>query len=221
MDSRIKIALKFYDLKAEYLTPAVFVLILAVGFSSAFIPETLFSNVFFLIAYNVLTALLILFASTVYLYACICEFGGREHGGAGIREYIVRTLKSYHKLLLAYIIVLTACFAGFMLFFIPGLIVYTMLLFTSSFIVDKDAGIFKSMSMSYHATYGKKMEIFFILLLLNLIVLIPGIILILVIVPSGNVMMLTFVISFFVAVTNLVQQRITALLYIEFANRRL
>ncbi len=41
MDSRVKIALKFYDLKAEYLTPAVFVLILAIGFSSAFIPEEL------------------------------------------------------------------------------------------------------------------------------------------------------------------------------------
>ena len=209
-------SLKFYSLSAESLPPAVFVFILALGTISIFLPDKLLNDNWFYIIYNFINIILVFMASSVYLYACISEFSGKKYT---VRDCMTRVLHTLPVLTAAYILVTVADIVGLALFIIPGLVLYIMLMFFSCFILDAGSGVIQSIRESRRITTGRKMELFSIMLLLNLILIVPLVIIIIVAVPQNDMRIMTFVTTFFISLLGLVQQRAIALLYLDLKDK--
>jgi hypothetical protein len=206
----IRKALKFYDMKNERITPIIFIVILLVGFSGAFLPES--TNILDStnIIYNVIALIISFSASSIYLNAYIKELKGES---CTVGERASDVFKKLPKLITAAVFLALLTGIGLVLLVIPGIIIYLMFMFNTCFILDKGSGILKSLSQSKEASKGKKTDIFVILLLFNLILFVPLFIIIVFAFSSGNELVYLFVIAFVSTVANLMQQRLMALIY--------
>ena len=216
-------AARFYDLKNEQLARIIFIIILFVSFGSAFIPEAGALS----IAGNVVSVTLIFLVSTVYLTAYIKDIRGEEYTLDACFRIVTRNAGriiassvAYMTAIAVFIGLLTSPeIMGFiaMFIFIPVIIVYVMFLFSTCFVVDAGKGIADAYRASRNITYGYKGRIFSKLLGFNLVVGIPAFFAWSVAAASGKILAANFIIAFVGAVINLMQQRFTALMYIDLA----
>lgn len=227
-------SLKFYGLKAEYLTPVIFTIMLFVGFASQNISSIYFDRLVPLlntantdmtayldnikeITYNfmyinltgILTYIVLGLISTVYLIANIRQLKGESYS---FKSCIATAAKSMHKLIIASVLYILAISTGILLFILPGIIFYVMFIFNSCYILDKGNGVIGAFKASYKVTKGSKAQIFGIVVLFNLVILL---------VPSlfagsiSNSLINIFVASFLSAIFNLMFQRLVAHMYID------
>jgi len=214
-------ALKFYDLKNENLSRFIFLVILVVNFLGIFVPE----NVYLDIIFNLIRVAIIILASAAYLTVYIRELKGQT---CGMRECFRITGKNALKILAASISFIIAAIATFgvslsvealavaiSMLGIPLLVIYLMFIFNVCYVVDLGKGVAESYAASKRITYGYKRAIFFVILLFNFIVAIPLSFLMIIGMTTNNDLVFVFVVSFATSVISIMQNRLTALLYID------
>jgi hypothetical protein len=208
----IRRTLKFYELQKENVAPVIFTIILILGFSGAFIPGSadLKSPVF--IIYNTISLAGIYLVSLVYQYACIKELKGEEYS---LKECALGILAKMPVLVAASIIFLLGTALGLVLLVIPGFVFNFMFLFYTCFIIDKKAGVIGAFSCSKKLSHGRKLELFSIVLLFNFIILLPTLLISMSFASSDNTLVFNFVLTFISGITNLMQHRLTALMYVD------
>lgn len=205
-------ALKFYELKNEKLTPILFVVILFITFSGSIVPDNVEGTIYTNLIYTFIGMIVIYAASTVYLFAHIKELRGEL---CTVKSCVSFVLKRLLKILMAYIAFIAIVSTGLFLLLIPGLVFYHMFMFNTCYLLDKNATIIEAFNESKSLTTGKKMEIFFIFLVLNLILFIPLFIAVFSALSAGNDLILSFVLSFATTVLTIMQQRLTAMIYTD------
>lgn len=214
-------ALKFYELKNESLTRLIFVVILFISFAGFFVPN----NKYLLVAANFLVVTVTYLASTVYLAAYIKDLKGEDYTPKACIRLVAGSTFRIIGSSIAYLaaIALTLGFmilpelAGMLLLFliVPLLILYVTYLFSTCYVVDKRYGIAGAFKSSRKTTSGHKGAVFMTILLFNFIAAIPVTFIWLAVAGSNNILMVNFLISFLGAVLNLMQQRLTALMYMD------
>lgn len=214
-------ALKFYDLKNERLGQLVFIIILITNFLGIFVPD----NIYMDISFNLIRVTVISLASAVYITAYIRDIKGEDCEtrtcfgiatsnalkilGASV-SYLVSVIMAF-----GISISFEATAIGASLFGIPLLIVYLTFLFNVCYVVDKDKDVASSYRESRRATYGYKKTIFFIIFIFNFVLAIPLSIIMMMVMLSNNELIYVFVFSFVTAVFSIMQQRLTALMYVD------
>jgi len=201
-------ALKFYEMKNDRLTPILFVIILFAGFIGVFLPQTLAVT----IAYNLVSVLVIFFASNLYLCAYLRDLKREEYSLKTCAQVV---WKNILRLGIASVLYLLMTLVGSLLFVIPGIIIYVTFLFTPCFILDQSKSIFESFTASNRLSNGRKMQIFGVIVIYFLVLLVLMMTFTTMFGKSGNGLVLAFVVSFLGSVTNFMQQRLLALLYID------
>lgn len=217
-------ALKFYDVKNEKLSRAVFFLILLISFVPVFFPGELPLRILTGVVGVTLTYL----ASTVYLMAFIRDLRGIDYSvGSCFYSVAFKT----PTILLSSVMYLAAVaitlgmdliadmtqLSGVVMLFLIILffILYLMYHFNVCYIVDRDFGIAASYKASRLITAGRKRSLLARILAFNFIVGIPSSLFMTAAMSSGNVLVTAFIISFSAAIINLMQQRLTALMYMD------
>lgn len=217
----LKKALKFYELKNERLNRIIFIIILLTSFLGIFIPE----NGPFVAVDNLLGITIVYMASAVYLVAYIRDLKNEEYS---LKTCFILVVRNFFKIIFSSIAFLIGIVSmvgllafpeltgvAMAIFLIPLIIVYVMFLFNTCYIVDKGYGISQSYKSSKNITFGYKRAIFIIILFFNFIAAIPMSIILLVVFSVKNILAASFILSFAVAVLNLMQQRLTALMYMD------
>lgn len=208
----IRRALKFYDLKQDNVAPVLFTIIFVLSFSGTFIPgaEDFESPVF--IIYNIISMAGIYLASLIYQQACIKDLKGEKYT---LRECTGSIFSRVLPLLAASLIFLLGTALGFLLLFVPGVIFNLMFLFYTCFIIDKKTGMLQGFRQSKRLTQGRKLEIFSIVLLFNFIILLPILLIATSFISPEDTLIFSFVLTFASGMTNLMQQRLIALIYVD------
>jgi hypothetical protein len=217
----LKKTVKFYELKNERLSRMIFIIILSTSFLGIFIPE----EGSFVITGNLLGITVAYMASAVYLAAYIKDLKNEEYS---LKTCFVLVARNFFKIIFSSVafligIVSTVGLLAFpelirvvmAVFLIPLIIAYVMFLFNTCYIVDKGYGISQSYKSSKNITSGYKRAIFIIILLFNFIMAIPMSIVLLAASSVRNIFAANFILSFAAAVLNLMQQRLTALIYMD------
>ena len=210
MSVYLKRSLKFYEMKNETITPVIFTIVLFISFVGVFIPrrEGMLSAVD--IIYNAVSIIVVYLASSVYLISFIKELKGEDFTFAGSIRLVAG--KSF-RIIAATILYLAAVISGTLLLVVPGIVVYISFLFYNCFLTDAKTGIIEALKESKNMVKGRKLEIFGLIAMINIILL--PLMMITVLTFSGSQIVLSFVLTFVGAVTNIIQQRLTALIYVD------
>lgn len=205
-------ALKFYEMKNDKLARIVFLAILGGSLVSLFFPETQETTDIWYVVLNSVSVLFVNLASFLYLMAYLHDIKGETYTG---KELVSKLLVKAIPLLIGSILFLAGSVIGTVLLIFPGLVFNTMFLLYPCYIIDKDKNVIGSFGASSHATYGYKWRIFYILVMFALILFIPSLILISYASSTRNDLIFYFVFYFLSTITSLMQQRLTALLYMS------
>lgn len=213
--------LKFYELKNERLTRVIFLIILAISFSSALVPEE--SSL--VIPINLVGITLVFLASAVYLAAFLKDMKGEEYNISTCFRLIINNLFKIIVSSFTFIgtffitlgIIVDPMFTSILVLIlsIPLIVIYIMFLFNTCFIIDKQKGVVESFQDSRRVTSGFKRQIFLKLLGFNFFVGLPAALILVSATASGNILAANFVVSFVAAILNIMQQRLTALIYMD------
>ncbi|MDO8685554.1 MAG: hypothetical protein Q7J78_02670 [Clostridiales bacterium] len=212
MGEYIKKALKFYDIRFENITPVIFSAILFVSFTGVFYPEWSPETAFLIIVLNILSVFVINIVSAVYLYAAIQDLKGTPTSLSNAFKIVISKI---HVILTASIVLLIMTAAGFLLLLIPGIIIYITYIFNLCYITDKNSGFLTAFRKSSKLTKGRKMELFAIVFVLNIVLGIPSAFIMLMAGSSPNPLIFNFVIAFVAAITSLMLHKLTALMYFD------
>ena len=212
---------RFYELKNERLSRIIFLLILVISFLGIFVPDNIYING----AFSFISVTITFLASAVYLAAFIKDLKGEVYG---IKDCFKLISKNIFKVLIVSITYLltVAVTLGFIVspeiisylvifMFIPFIIIYLMFIFNICYVLDKGEGIIKSFKSSGDVTKGYKRGIFLIIFVFNFLLTVPLSFLMVAAVLSENSLIYAFVISFIAAILNFMQQRLTALMYMD------
>jgi len=220
--------LKFYDVD---ITPVIFLVILALSFSSVLFPESLMQKEVFINTYNAISVTVIYIMSSIYLFAYLDAKKGRNVTLSDILAYMK---KKCIKVILAallfggmlFIVIFTALLVQIqpiltivsLALIIVAFILYIMFVFHTCFIIEQDMGIIEAFRSSKRITAGRKGEIFLVIFLFNLVIFIPLFIIYSIAATTENILIWSFVISFIGTITTLVQQRLMADIYLLIKN---
>ncbi len=207
-------ALKFYELKNENLTPIIFLIILLVSFSGALLSDLLSKSIYLNVLFVIISFIIENIAATIYLKAYLNELKGEVSSFKDTFNYI---MGKFWKIILAYVAFIIIMVVGTFLLVIPGIIFYFMFMFNTCLILDKDMGVIEAFNSSRNLTHGRKMELFSLVVLFNLIIFLPLLIIVGVIMYSTTGLVFNFIISFAATILTIMQQRLTALLYKDLA----
>jgi len=213
--------LKFYELKDESLGRIIFLVILLTGLSDFFVPE---SNVLQLVLGCVRVAVIHV-ASSVYLAAYIMDLKGVTYKSGDCVKHVFKNIAGVLLASVSFLVSLAmligimlapeAFLYVFSLLSIPLIIIYFMFMFNVCYIVDKGIGILESFKLSMRLTKGVKGRVFLILFALYFLLSIPLGFISFPLLFLENNLVNSFVLIFVSAIISLVQQRVTALLYID------
>lgn len=203
-------ALKFYDMKNENLTPAIFVIILFTGFSGTILSDLLAKSVPFEILYNVISFIISNMAATVYLKAYLSELKGEA---CSFKDCINNVLGKFYKIILAYIAYFIIITIGAFLLVIPGIMFYFMFIFNICYILDKDLGVMEAFNTSRNLTNGRKMNLFALFVVFNLILFFPMLLVFVIAMYTTSNLIFSFIFSFITTILIIMQQRLIAMLY--------
>lgn len=214
-------ALKFYDLKNEKLTRIIFVLILFISFLSAFVPDKAILS----IPANLAGVTVVYLASAAYLAAFIKDLKGEKYSIKSCLELIASKAPAILASSVIYMATLAFTFGLIVLpditvllmflLIIPIVIVYMAFLFNVCYLLDKDMGVLHSYRASRRTTSGLKGSLFARVMGFNFLVAVPMSFVWIIALSSGNVLIANFVLAFAAAITNLMQQRLTVLMYMD------
>ena len=214
-------ALRFYSLKSEGITRGIFLVILFTSFLSALIQfNTIVTAVMSFVSITI-----IYLATAVYLAAYLKDLRGGEYTAGTcfgvISSNVLKIVAASINYLVTVFVILGFSLAPdaaallLVALTIPITVVYIMFFFAPCFIIDKGYGVIDAYKSSRKLTTGKKFAIFLKIIGFNMITSIPAFFLWMMAAPSNNLLVINFVISFTVAVMNLMQQRLVALMYID------
>lgn len=215
-------AVKFYDLRNENLTRALFVIMLFTSLVNIFIPGVRGNDMASNVISIIMNITVIPLAATIYLVAYLRELRGREYNVRGCARTVFSKAIRIILVYIAYIVLvyssmmLVLVFQAFILLIIPLAIFLSIFLFFSlCYIVDLGEGITGAFKAARATTKGYTGKIFMLSLVFNLILLIPLLFIVIPAQSSNNIYIFTFVISFISIMVNLMQQRLFALIYMD------
>lgn len=218
-----KKGLKFYELKNEALARYIFLVILLTGLVEFIIPE----NVYMQSVFGVIRLTIVHIASTIYLSAYLKELKGEDEMGntkACIKQVlgnIIRVMFSSVSYILSVVMLLgmflAPLAAGYVVtvLTIPVFLLYLIYFFNVCYIVDKKMGIAESYKASRKITKGIKGRIFMVVFTIYFVLSIPLSFILLPMYFSNSSIANAFVILFVSSIINIIQQRITALMYVD------
>jgi hypothetical protein len=105
--------------------------------------------------------------------------------------------------------------AGFILLVFPGFIFYTAFLFQTCYMVDYGKTVTAAFEASRKISYGYKWKMFGIIMAFTLIMFLPALMLLSLSTSTNNMLVQEFTFYFLLTIMNLMQQRLTALLYVS------
>lgn len=205
-------ALRFYELKNEYLTPVIFVTILFANFlaNSAAGQENTAGAGSMLVYIAGIVLMPLLFSA--YLYACIRDKKGEP---CTIGECVAMAVRNSGNLILAFLAYMMFIVLGGILLIVPGIIIAIVFVFNTCFIVDRDAGIGFAFRASRQITTGRRVEIFSIFLVFYVAILLPSVLIIFIALRIYNDLVSSFLVSFISTLAGLMQQKLIAMMYID------
>jgi hypothetical protein len=212
-------ALKFYQLKNESVSRILFVFILLISFVSVF-TDSAGGNLTRNIIISLVVYVVINLASSIYLYAYINDLKGKEYTFSGCLHSI---LKQSPKIIAVSLLFVTSIYMvinisvipGLSLLIIPVFALYIMFVFVMSYIVDLHEGLVGAFIASKNLTKGKMGKIFKVFFVFVGILVLPVFLLSAAASGASNVLVIYFIIYFITTVTNFMQQRLTALMYMD------
>jgi len=170
--------------------------------------EAVLHNVLVMTGINMLINILIYLVSVVYLIAFIKELRNEQYTPS---ECLKTAFRNSFKILLGFMVYVLLIGFGALLFIIPGIIIYTMFLFHTCYIVDKECSIVQAFKGSRYSSKGSRMQIFGIIAFMNILLFMLQS----VIGTSSNMVIYAFVSSFAATIFNLAYQRMIALMYVD------
>jgi len=205
-------SLRFYDLKNEFMTRVIFLVILFGSLSNAVLQ--LNEGIDDRIKYVLYVALVLVvnLAASVYTFAYIKQLRGENYSHI---ECMLAVLSKTFTISVAYIVYFAAILSAGLFLIVPGIIVYLMFIFYNCYIMDKDAGIFESFKLSKDLIYGYKYRIFGIMLLISLILMPFELFVLSLSMEYGNSLIFEFVFYFLSTIATLITQRLIAQLYVD------
>ncbi|MCR4435522.1 MAG: hypothetical protein QHH06_02840 [Clostridiales bacterium] len=204
LNEYFQVAFRFYNLKQEYLTPVLFVILLAIIFLPNLIQEINFT---FFAAY-IASRIVFYVVSTIYLLACIKEFKNEKYT---VKTLLKEVMLKIHKVIATWAIYDILTSAGMFLLIAPGIYFYLSYIFNICYLMDKNESIFGTFKASGKITSGIKLQILYAISFLVLLRLFPFI----AYDPAKKFLIFLFVLSFLASVTHLIQQRMVALMYMD------
>lgn len=214
-------SIKFYDLKNEKLGRYIFLVILLTGLAELLIPE----NIYFLSIFGVIRLTLVHFASTIYLYAYLKQLKGETCNTKAYIHYIfknaaaimISSVSFIASLLMLLGILIAPIGTSYVITIlsIPVLLLYLIYFFNICFIVDAKVTVADSFKLSSKATRGLKGRIFKIIFIMYLLLSVPLTFVLLPVYLSNSSLVSAFVFLFISSIISLIQQRLTALMYID------
>lgn len=219
-------ALKFFDLGDEYLTPVIFTIMLLAGFLGSFLIKPV-NDTGSMVQVDAATMLLYIFVGIVtklalsaYLTGCIRQFKGEKFTlGSSLMLAVRRSFKilaaSFIYTMFTTVLIFALALIGFLILALPVLVIYTMYLFHTCYIVDKNYGIAASFKASRNITKGYKWRIFTISLAFSLVYMLASLFVVGMFITSGSLLIYTFVLYFLLTIFNLMNERLIALIYCD------
>jgi len=204
--------LKFYEMKNESITQLIFIIILFAGFSAVMFFSRMDNSPYLFMFFGVLCFVIIYFASTIYLEAYLCELRGKDYS---FKSCFSSVISKFHKLVLSFISFSAILSIGTFLLIIPAFIFYFMFLFNTCYILEKNTGVMEAFNASRHLTTGRKMVIFSLFVVIDLILYFPMNIVPIITAILGNYLISIFVSIFGLSIVTIMQQRLIAMLYVD------
>jgi hypothetical protein len=232
-------AMKFYNLKTEYLTPLIFTISLIFYFISGYfvyklfpdvmgtlnnlisMPNSQITNLGWYMTISIITTFLVSTFASVFLIACIKELKGEEY-----------TIKKGFKLLSGkfYKIAFSSLLFSFaynillkVFFVIPGFIYYSIYLFYMCYAIDMKKRSADAFETSKIITKGHRMEIFSVVILFKIVSFISVNFIVLFVLSfitsilsiTNNSLVEVFVSAFMSTIIYLMETKLVALIYFD------
>jgi hypothetical protein len=240
----IRKAVKFHEIKGDWVAPVIFVLMLLIGFSGSVIPSEVLSSFYPNMLYNLVSMTLINFITAVYVFAFINDLSGRVYNSGSISTLLRRmgwriALTAFVTALLTLPVTLVASYtlSDSALYNLPDLetllerlalatvfmivyaaiiiILYLRYFLVFCYLVDKQTGLLASLKASAKRTRGNRAEIFAILIIVNVILFFASAFLMTFADLFRNVLIFSFITVFGSTIFGLVQQRLITLIYTD------
>jgi hypothetical protein len=213
--------LRFYELKDESLGRIIFLVILLTGLLDFLVHDSIYLQ----IVLACIRIAVMHIASTVYLTAYIMDLKGMVYKSSDCVKHVFKNIIGIMlasvsflvsiAMLIGILLAPVAALYVFSLLSIPLIILYFIFLFNVCYIVDKGKGILQSFKLSMRLTKGVKGRVFIILFTLYFLLSIPLGFITLPLLFLENSLVNSFVLIFVSTIISLVQQRVTALMYVD------
>ena len=223
----LKKSLTFFDLKAKYLTPVVFLVSLGIYVIAPFVIDLVGSSSQRLeleILINLLVYLSVSIISFVYLSAAIYEAKNEAYT---VKDCIRQTKQNVIMLLIITLLkspfylaqnVAFFDFFKYVVWFSPVLFVLLLFfLFSECIILDSGTSVVKSLIKSGRMTKGKRLRLLFIILFSDIVILYAGFTLIGLFIESSNenIVLLSYATMFILTIYSLMYYKRLAYLYVD------
>jgi hypothetical protein len=213
--------LRFYELKDESLGRIIFLIILLTGLLDFLVPESIYLQIIL----GCIRIAVMHIASTVYLTAYIMDLKGVAYKSGDCVKHVFKNIVGILfasvsflvsvAMLIGILVAPVVALYVFSLLSIPLIILYFIFLFNVCYIVDKGKDILQSFKLSMRLTKGVKGRVFIILFTLYFLLSIPLGLITLPLLFLENSLVNSFVFIFVSSIISLVQQRVTALIYVD------
>lgn len=240
----IRKAVKFHEIRGDWVAPVIFVLILLIGFAGSVIPSEILSSFYPNMLYSLVSMTLTNFIIAVYVFAFISDLSGRMYNFGSIGTLLRRmgwrmALTAFVTALLTLPATMAAAYAlsdsafynspdletllgrlalatVFMIVYAAIVIIlYLRYLLVFCYLVDKQTGLLAALKASAKRTRGNRAEIFAILIILNVILFFASAFLMSFADLFQNVLIFSFITVFGSTIFGLVQQRLITLIYMD------
>ena len=228
----LKKSLTFFDLKAKYLTPVVFVVSLGIYVIAPFVVElgeSHFQGPAFEILVNLFVYLFISMISFVYLSAAIYEAKNETYTA---KDCIRKTKQNFIMLLIMTILKSPIYLAqleafaevvSYVVWIAPLLLVlFFFFLFPECIILDSGTSIIEGLRKSGSMTKGKKLKLLFIILFSDVVILYIIFMLISIFVENdaNNFALIAYATTFIFTIYSLMYYKRLAYLYVDVEYRK-
>lgn len=240
----IRTALRFYDIKGDWIAPAVFIAILLIGSIDNLISVRAVDRVLPSALNSLVHMTVVNFIAAIYLYAFISDLNNRVCNFREILSFIRRSgariaLASFivSLLLLPATFIASYAMAGpevplsselkdlllhiftatllLAVYAVVAIILYLRYLLFFCYMTDKKLGIIDALKASAKRTRGHRAEIFAIIIVFNILLFFAAMFLVTFASSFQSILIFSFITLFGTTIFGLVQQRMIALIYFD------
>lgn len=205
-------ALRFFDLKNEYLTPVIFSFIMIISFIDVIVMGRDQTITVLRVIITIIRIALLLIANAIYLSACIKDAKGIKYTFADCFNEVA---KEAHLILLSSIVITLAVVFGLICLVFPGIYLFTLLVFTKCYIVDKGITFHEATNASKDLAKGNFVNISISYIFIYSVVFLVSLLFYSIIYYFVENSLFIWVQTFFLSLVILMHHRLSALIYVS------